>query len=107
MDFGVNKLEDIENIIGNPEFENKIKNIPGQSSGISLAYFYILAGAKDYVKPDRMIKSSLERILNRKVSTKECQPLIFGASLILEEEFPSIRSCSLDHLMWKLESGRQ
>ncbi|MDY0311413.1 MAG: hypothetical protein RBR20_04740 [Desulfobacterales bacterium] len=105
--FGVNKLEEIGKIIGNTEFENEIKNIPGQRSGISLSYFYILAGAKDYVKPDRMIKKILTEVLNRKVSTKECHSLIFGSSLILEKEFPLVRACVLDNLMWKLQSGRK
>lgn len=107
LDFGVDTSEDVWKIIGNTEFEAAIKSIPGQGSGISLAYFYILAGAKDYVKPDRMIQRLLGSILDRKVAVKECQPLIFGASLLLEKEYPSIRPCVIDHLMWKFQSGRE
>lgn len=103
--FGVNQFDDVDKVIANTEFEKAIKNIPGQRSGISLVYFYILAGAKDYIKPDRMIQRRLSAILNRKVKERECQGLIFGASLILEKEYPKIRACYLDHLIWKHESG--
>jgi hypothetical protein len=106
LDFDVNQINDVEKVIANKDFEAEIKSIPGQSSGISLVYFYILTGAKDYVKPDRMIQRFLSATLNRKVKESECQRLIFGASLIIEKEYPEIRASIIDHLMWKYQSGR-
>ncbi len=103
VNFGVDRMEDVGKIIGNYDFEMEIKQIPGQRSGVSLKYFYILAGLKDYVVPGRMVKRFVEEILGRKVKEHEFQPLIFGASLILEKEYPGIRACILDHLIWKYQ----
>lgn len=44
-----NYLQDIEKILGDPNFESAITKIPGQRSGLSLRYFYMLAGAENYV----------------------------------------------------------
>lgn len=54
-EYGVEYLQDVEKILGNAEFEAEITHIPGQRSGISLRYFYMLAGSEDFIKPDRMI----------------------------------------------------
>jgi len=107
VDIGVDRLADVKEIIGNSKFEEEIKKIPGQNSGVSLAYFYILIGAKDYVKPDRMIKRFLENLLGKKVTADDCHQLIFGASLVLAEQYPYMRACYLDHLVWRYQSGRQ
>jgi hypothetical protein len=49
---GINYFQDLENISTN--FESKIKEIKGQKSGISLQYFYMLAGNDRLIKSDRM-----------------------------------------------------
>jgi hypothetical protein len=49
---GINYFQDLENISTN--FESKIKEIIGQKSGISLQYFYMLAGNDRLIKSDRM-----------------------------------------------------
>ena len=41
---GVNHFQDLNKVQGNSEFEAAIKEISGQHSGISMRYFYMLAG---------------------------------------------------------------
>jgi len=60
----VNYFRDVDRIIGNPNFEQEIQQIPGQRSGISTRYFYMLAGSDDYIKPDRMIARFIYSALN-------------------------------------------
>ena len=55
---GINYFQDLENI--STSFETKIKQIRGQKSGISLQYFYMLAGNDRLIKPDRMVVRYIE-----------------------------------------------
>ena len=61
--FGVDYLQDVQKVIGNLEFEAEIKKIPGQRSGISLRYFYMLVGEENYIKPDRMITRFVKHVI--------------------------------------------
>lgn len=85
--------------------EKEIKKITGQASGISLAYFYMLAGNDNLIKPDRMVIRFLEDFLNRPVSVDEALEIIRAASVTLgEEEFGiTISPRELDHLIWKYQ----
>ena len=56
----VEYLKNAISLVDNAEFENSIVSIPGQRSGISLRYFYMLIGSSDFVKPDRMILRFLQ-----------------------------------------------
>ena len=49
--YNINYFQDIDNIIENDDFDNAIRRIPGQTSGISLKYFFMLAGFEDLIKP--------------------------------------------------------
>lgn len=53
--FDVDYMQDIGKAIASPDFEEQIRQIPGQRSGISLKYFLMLSGSEDLIKPDRMI----------------------------------------------------
>jgi hypothetical protein len=85
--YGVNYFQDVKKLFyGNEQFEEEIKSIPGQKSGISLVYFYMLAGEDNWIKPDRMIIRFLERVLQRKVKLDEAQTLLQATSKILAEK---------------------
>jgi len=56
----VEYLKDSSFLLNNEEFEKSVLSIPGQRSGISLRYFYMLIGSDDFVKPDRMILRFLQ-----------------------------------------------
>ena len=54
-----------------------MRAIPGQRSGISLTYFFMLAGSDDLVKPDRMLGRFLRGCLSHEVGPKRprsCSP---------------------------------
>lgn len=84
-------------------FERDIKEIPGQKSGISLAYFYMLAGSEEDIKPDRMIIRFLEAVLNRTVEMTEAKGLLGGASSLLTRSHPHLNPRLLDNQIWKFQ----
>lgn len=55
--YGVNYLQDIPKVMNDESFEQEIKTIPGQRSGISLKYFFMLSRSENLIKPDRHIKA--------------------------------------------------
>ncbi|CAI9386350.1 hypothetical protein BACSP_04546 [Bacillus sp. T2.9-1] len=101
--YRVNFLQDVSKVYGNVDFENEIKAIPGQKSGISLVYFYMLAGEDQWVKPDRMIVRFLEKALQRKVMIEEAQILLEGTTNILLEQYSNITPRLLDYQIWNYE----
>jgi hypothetical protein len=64
----VNYFQDIPSIADSTLFETTVRAIPGQASGISLQYFWMLAGSDDLVKPDRQIVRFVQRALGRPVA---------------------------------------
>ena len=100
MQSTVNYLQDVEKILGNQKFESAITKIPGQRSGLSLRYFYMLAGAENYVKPDRMVMRFLQSALDRYPSIDESQKIIVGACEILSKRYPELNPRALDHQIW-------
>ncbi|MBE6185163.1 hypothetical protein G4D61_12685 [Bacillus ginsengihumi] len=101
--YGVNYLQDVKKIYGNEEFENEIRTIPGQKSGISLVYFYMLAGDDQWIKPDRMITRFLEKVLQRKVKLEEAQSLLDETTKLLKKYYPNITPRLLDYQIWNFE----
>ncbi len=45
---GVNFFQDISKVVLDEKFEKEIMNIPGQMSGLSLGYFFMLSGSKSF-----------------------------------------------------------
>lgn len=100
--YGINYLQDVKRLYGNEAFEADIKAIPGQKSGISLVYFYMLAGDDQWVKPDRMIVRFLEKALGRKVRIDEAQALLENAAALLKPRYPEITPRLLDYEIWNV-----
>jgi len=101
--YKVERLSDIDKIIINDQFEAEIKKIAGQKSGISLKYFFMLAGSDDLIKPDRMILRFLENILEEKVSLKNCQVILSGVTEQLKNNGFNITAKKLDNLIWNYQ----
>lgn len=101
--FNVNYFQDIYKIIDNCAFEKAIKKIPGQKSGLSLNYFFMLAGFDQYIKPDRMVLRFLQKLLNRKVGFKEANKLLINVSEMLSKNYKNMSPKLLDHEIWKHE----
>lgn len=53
--FGVEYLQDVPKVSNDAAFQAAICAIPGQRSGVSLQYFWMLAGSDAFIKPDRMV----------------------------------------------------
>lgn len=77
-------LQDVKKHYGNAYFKRDIKDIPGQKSGISLVYLYMLTGDDNWIKPYRMIIRFLEKALQRKVKLEEAQQLLEEATRFLK-----------------------
>lgn len=98
---GINYFQDLENIPKN--FEAKIKEITGQKSGISLQYFYMLAGDDRLIKPDRMVIRYIENIVKIPVSQKDCQEILEKTSSKLQVLGINISPRELDNAIWNYQ----
>ncbi len=103
LKFEVNYFKDIDKILGNKLFETAIRAVPGQTSGISLKYFFLLAGIDTYVLPSRMVKRFLQNIIGKVSNDDECLYLITGAAKILSKDHPNLSPRTLDNLIWKYQ----
>ncbi|MFA9189801.1 hypothetical protein AAGV28_00330 [Flavobacterium sp. FZUC8N2.13] len=101
--FKIEKLSDVEKIITSEQFEIEIKKIPGQNSGISLTYFFMLAGSDELIKPDRMIVRFLENISGEKVSLNDCQLILVEVANELKKSGFKITPKKLDNLIWNYQ----
>ena len=101
--YNVNYLQDVPMVINNVEFEDDIRKIAGQRSGISLKYFFMLAGSEDIIKPDRWIKQFIKDAIHKQVSDQESQRLLSGACQDLKTQHPHLTPRLLDHEIWKYQ----
>ncbi len=102
-DHGVDYFQDVSKIQENLGFETAIKEIPGQHSGVSLRYFYMLAGDANFIKPDRMVKRFLFSATGEQLSDDECQRALAETCAILAKDYPNLTPRSLDNLIWKYQ----
>jgi hypothetical protein len=98
---GINYFQDLENISTN--FESKIKEIIGQKSGISLQYFYMLAGNDRLIKPDRMVIRYIENVVKESISQKDCQNILEKTSLKFQDSGVNISPRELDNAIWNYQ----
>jgi len=96
----VEYFQGVAEIQGKASFEKAIMEIPGQSTGITIKYFYMLAGSDDFVKPDRMILGFLKDQLGEKLSQDEAQKILSEAGNALKPEYPHLTTKTLDHHIW-------
>lgn len=101
---GIEHLQDIPNVIGSTGLAADISSVHGQASGISLGYFFMLAGSDDLIKPDRMILAFLKSALDRSVRMSEAQELLKAAAELLSKaKYPHLTPRLLDHLIWNYQ----
>lgn len=94
-------LQDVPEPGQNKGLEAAILSIPGQKSGVSLQYFWMLSGSDNFVKPDRMVERFLVAALGRPVATSEAQGLLSHASEKLKPKYPHITPRLLDYEVWQ------
>jgi hypothetical protein len=68
---GVRYLQDVSAAAQDEKLDTALRAIPGQGSGISVGYFFMLAGDDNLVKPDRMIVRYVGKAVRRTVSAHE------------------------------------
>ncbi len=105
-DHGIDYLQDIASAMSNEELNAALRQIPGQRSGISVRYFFMLAGVEHLVKPDRWIMRFLERGLGVSATLDEAQSLISDTCKILQQRYPYLTPLLLDNLIWNYERAR-
>ena len=103
--YDINYFQDLPSLIGNIEFENSIKQIPGQKSGISTSYFYMLAGDEDSIEPDRMIMRFIESCIGKNTDIHKASRLLKEAHKTLKCDFPNLTLRQLDHEIWKYQKN--
>ena len=100
--YHVETCNDIHKIAGENTFENEIRNIPGQSSGITLDYLYILSGMKDYVKDDRHIQNYINSVFphNNFDHCDRIKLIRETAQIMSKNLHPNLTPRHLDHIIW-------
>lgn len=102
--YGVEYFQDISKIENNEGFEKAVCLIPGQKSGISTKYFYMLAGSENFIKPDRMIVRFIKEATGiQNIKPAQCQSFLVEACKILSKEHSELTPRTLDHLIWKFQ----
>ncbi len=100
---GLNFLQDVPARALDGNLELQLRQIPGQRSGISISYFFMLTGTEDFIKPDRWIISFLHSCLGRQVTPLEAQFLLSKVSEILRPKHRHLTPRLLDYLIWNHE----
>ena len=103
---GVAQTQDVPHLGMDVDFDRDIRAIPGQGSGLSLKYFFMLSGDEDLVKPDRMIHRFLTRVLGRSIASDEAVEVIRSAASSLKDSHPILTPRRLDHAIWNEERRR-
>ncbi|WP_395144557.1 hypothetical protein [Armatimonas sp.] len=89
-----------------PLVETKIRQIPGQTSGLSWRYFLMLAGASHLTKPDRQVLCFFKTATSKNFSTESAQALLVAVCEQLRSQCPLISPRELDHLIWQYQRTR-
>ena len=100
---GVEYFQDVDKIVADEYFEFQIKKIPGQSSGIALKYFFMLAGRNEFIKPDRMIIRFLQSVTGKTHTLAECQSILTGVTEQLKASGYVVSPKELDNLIWNYQ----
>lgn len=94
LESGIHAFSDLRDRNKLEAAEKRVKQIPGQSSGITFTYFLMLAGEDDYVKSDTHIRRFVSDALcidwNHLVSEKRAEKLVREAARRFREHYPQI-----------------
>lgn len=104
--YGIETLADIRNDGLPISAEKEILNIPGQKSGLSLHYLYMLSGDSSFAKPDRHVLRFIKNCLNLAPNVDEAQSLLIKATNNLKIKYPDLTVRSLDYAIWNYMSNQ-
>ena len=97
---GIETLQDFSQKL-NADIEKMYLQVPGQHSGISLAYLKMLCGNEKILKPDRHILRFLSKFAGREVNVNEVKKIIDVVVSLLKEKYPHITVRSIDYKIWE------
>jgi hypothetical protein len=100
---GIRFLQDVTSAAQDEKLDSVLRAIPGQGSGISVGYFFMLAGDDNLVKPDRMIVRYVGKAVGRTVSVHEAADAVLAACQLLKTDFAALTPRSLDHAIWSYQ----
>ena len=107
--YNVCKMADVLAMYENEEFNNAVKAVKGQSSGIMLKYFYMLCGKKDIIKPDRHIIEFIRESTGEDVKRDHEYALkLIEDYVAAENQKGKNYTCGfVDGAIWKYMSGKK
>lgn len=103
---GVNQRTDVATADAHT-IKAAITEIPGQRSGISLRYFYMLVGDYSHVKPDRHIMNFVNAAIGRNLDVATCHDAIVATCERLQSDFPHLTPRTLDARIWNYQRTLQ
>jgi hypothetical protein len=102
---GIERFADCEDEAKLELAETFVKDVKGQSSGISFDYFRILVG-HETVKADRMVCRFVARAASLEhVAPTVAKRAVIDATALLKPEFPNLNTRLLDYVIWNYESA--
>lgn len=104
--YGVETLADMSSKGLPLQAEVEIMRIPGQKSGLSLRYLYMLSGDDSQSKPDRHVLRFLKKHTGHDYSIQEAQDSLTEAVKILRGKYPQLSVRLLDYSIWNYMSHR-
>ncbi|WP_053959892.1 hypothetical protein [Sulfobacillus thermosulfidooxidans] len=107
VDNNVEYFQDMPRIMNNSYFRQQFCQIKGQTSGISLSYFWMLTGSRDLIKPDRHVMTYLRRVSgNATLTETKALEMVQQVSKRLQSDFPHVSPRWLDYLIWNDQRRR-
>jgi len=101
---GIERFADLDDETKLELAEAFVKDVKGQSSGISFDYFRILVG-HETVKADRMVCRFVARAAGLEhVAPTVARLAVIDATAILKHEFTNLNTRLLDYVIWNYES---
>jgi len=114
--YGIDTIADMRRHLENPALDEALMMLPGQTSGICLRYFKMLAGGENFIKPDRWIcryvaAQTGETTAHKGQRTPEVSParaeaLLLAAIAELQKTHPTITPRLVDYAIWSKARGR-
>lgn len=105
--YGIETLADMAAKGLSVRAEQEILQIPGQKSGLSLRYFYMLSGDDSQAKPDRHVLRFLKEHTGRDFSIQQAQDALINVVGVLKEKYPHMTVRLLDYSIWDYMAHRE